>query len=45
LKTHGFTIDLVSGVVPIESYLKRYRIRIRPKQNLPKRFFIVKATK
>ncbi len=45
LKAHGFTIDLVSGVVPIESYLKRHRIRIRPKQNLPKRFFIVKATK
>ena len=45
LKTHGFTIDLVSGVVPIESYLKRYKIRIRPKQDLPERYFIVKATK
>lgn len=45
LKTHGFTIDLVSGVVPIASYLKRYKIRIKSKQDLPERFFIVKATK
>jgi len=45
LRGHGFSIDLVTGVVPFESYLKRYKIRIRPKQGLPQRFFIVKATK
>ena len=45
LKGHGFTVDLVAGVVPFERYLKRYKIKIRPTQTLPERFFIVKATK
>lgn len=45
LETYGFTLDVVSGVVPIEGYFKRYKIRIKSKPNLPQRFFIVKATK
>ncbi|MGD9380925.1 MAG: class I SAM-dependent methyltransferase [Candidatus Thorarchaeota archaeon] len=45
LEDYGFTIDSVSGAVPFESYLRRYRVRIRPKQNLPERFFIVRASK
>ncbi|MFW9792801.1 MAG: class I SAM-dependent methyltransferase [Candidatus Thorarchaeota archaeon] len=45
LKAYGFTIDLVSGIVPIEDYFKRYKIKIKPKRGLPQRFFIVKATK
>ena len=45
LEKFGFTIDCVSGAVPFESYLRRYKVKIRPKQNLPERFFIVRATK
>ncbi len=41
----GFAIDSVSGTVPFESYLRRYKVKIRPKQKLPERFFIVKAIK
>jgi SAM-dependent methyltransferase len=45
LKNHGFEIDLVTGTVPIERYLKQHKVKIRPKQSLPERFFIVRAVK
>ncbi len=45
LKKNGFAVDLVSGAVPFESYLRRYKIKIRPKQPLPERFLLLKATK
>ncbi|MFW9846841.1 MAG: class I SAM-dependent methyltransferase [Candidatus Thorarchaeota archaeon] len=45
LRNHGFVIDLVFGTVPFENYLRRYKVKIRPKQHLPDRFFIVRATK
>jgi hypothetical protein len=45
LEKFGYTIDSVSGAVPFESYLKRYKVKIRPRQHLPERFFIVRAKK
>jgi ubiquinone/menaquinone biosynthesis C-methylase UbiE len=43
LEEHGFLIDLISGLVPFDRYLKRYKIKIRPRQNLPERFFLLRA--
>ena len=43
LEDHGFSVDSVSGTVPFERYLKRYRVKIRAKQRLPDRFFILRA--
>jgi SAM-dependent methyltransferase len=45
LEEHGFSIDCVSGTVPFENYLKRFNVRIRPKQKLPERFFILRTIK
>lgn len=43
LLQEGFSVKNVDGVVDFEDYLKRYKIDVRTKINLPSRFFIVSA--
>jgi hypothetical protein len=45
LEEHGFSINTISGIVSFEDYMKRAKVKIRPKRNLPERFFLVSAIK